>query len=56
MVGDTPFDILGAARFGIPGIGVSWGFGDVQQMRDAGAIAVADSVEDLKKLLMKEER
>ena len=52
MVGDTPFDITGAGKFGIPGIGVSWGFGDVQQMRDAGAIAVADSVEDLHNLLI----
>lgn len=54
MVGDTAFDILGAAKFGIPGIGVSWGFGDVKQMHDAGAITVADSVADLKKRLLQD--
>lgn len=54
MVGDTPFDILGAAKFGIPGIGVSWGFGDSKKMHDAGAIAVVDTVEELRKLLLGE--
>lgn len=52
MVGDTAFDILGAAKFGIPGIGVSWGFGDVQQMREANALAVVDTVDELKALLI----
>lgn len=51
MVGDTKFDILGANAHGIPAIGVSWGYGQVQEMVDAGAAAIAYSPEELLKLL-----
>lgn len=47
MVGDTKFDIIGAARHNIPAIGVSWGYGQVSAMEEAGAIAIADSTESL---------
>ncbi len=51
MVGDTEFDILGAAAHGIQAIGVSWGYGSVERMRAAGAAAIADSPEDLLQIL-----
>ena len=51
MVGDTHFDILGAAFHGIPAIGVSWGYGSVEQMQAAGAAAIADTPEELLRLL-----
>lgn len=51
MVGDTHFDILGAAAHGIPGIGVSWGYGEVVEMQQAGAQAIAYSVDELLNLL-----
>lgn len=51
MVGDTHFDILGAASHGIPAIGVSWGYGEVRLMEEAGAKAIAHSVEELHALL-----
>lgn len=51
MVGDTAFDIIGAKAHGIPGIGVSWGYGKVADMEKAGAVAIAESVEDLFALL-----
>lgn len=51
MVGDTAFDILGAKAHGIPGIGVSWGYGKVSDMEKAGAVAIADSVDELYMLL-----
>jgi len=51
MVGDTAFDIIGARTHGIPGIGVSWGYGKVCDMEQAGAVAIADSVEQLFVLL-----
>lgn len=51
MVGDTAFDILGAAAHAIPAIGVAWGYGKVQDMRDAGAVAIADTVGELLQLL-----
>ena len=47
MVGDTPFDVLGAKEHGIPTVGVSWGYGNPENTKKAGAIAMADSVEDL---------
>ena len=51
MVGDTAFDVIGAKAHGIPAIGVSWGYGSVQDIVDAGAIAVAHTVDELRKLL-----
>ena len=47
MVGDTAFDVLGAAEHGIPTIGVSWGYGEVADMEKAGAIAIAHTMEEL---------
>ena len=51
MVGDTAFDVTGAAAHGIPTIGVSWGYGKVLDMKKAGAAAIADTPEMLLKLL-----
>ena len=51
MVGDTAYDIIGAAAHGIPGIGVAWGYGKVEDMEQAGAIAIARSMEELFNLL-----
>jgi len=52
MVGDTAFDVIGAASHGIPTIGVSWGYGTVRELTEAGAIAIADSTEELYSLLI----
>lgn len=54
MIGDTVFDVLGAASHGIPAIGVSWGYGDPEEMRKAGAKAVASNMEELLSLIEKE--
>lgn len=51
MVGDTAFDVTGAAAHNIPTIGVSWGYGGVQDMLDAGAIAIAHNTQQLLELL-----
>ena len=51
MVGDTKFDVIGAKHHGIPCIGVSWGYGTVEEMRDAGATAIANTPEELLKLI-----
>lgn len=53
MVGDTKFDVLGAKAHGIPTVGVSWGYGEVADMVDAGAIAVVDTMEELYEALTK---
>ena len=51
MVGDTIYDILGAAAHGIPAIGVDWGYGESADMAKAGAKAIAYTVEQLLELL-----
>ena len=51
MVGDTKFDILGAKAHGIPAIGVSWGYGKVEDMETAGAKAIANTMSELLTLL-----
>lgn len=47
MVGDTEFDVTGAAAHGIKTIGVSWGYGKVAAMEQAGATAIAHTMEEL---------
>ena len=51
MVGDTAFDVTGAAAHGIPTIGVAWGYGTVEDMANAGAAAIADTPDMLLALL-----
>ena len=46
-IGDTIYDVEGAAAFGIPTVGVRWGYGDPEEMLRAGATAVLDTPEDL---------
>ncbi len=52
MVGDTAFDVTGAASHGIPTIGVAWGYGKVEDMVSAGAYAIARTPEELLELLV----
>ena len=47
MVGDTAFDVIGAKAHGIPTVGVSWGYGKVEDMENAGAISIAYTMEEL---------
>ena len=51
MVGDTEFDVLGAAVHNIPTIGVSWGYGKVAAMEQAGAVAIAHTMDELLQLI-----
>ena len=52
MVGDREHDILGGKENGLPGIGVTYGYGDREELEHAGAVAVADTPEELTKLLL----
>ena len=47
MVGDTVYDVEGAAEFGIPTVGVAWGYGITEDMRRAGAKAIAGDMAEL---------
>ena len=52
MVGDTAYDVIGAAEHQIPCIGVSWGYGLVEDMMNAGAIKIAHSPEELTQMIL----
>jgi phosphoglycolate phosphatase len=47
MVGDTRFDVEGAHVHGIECIGVLWGIGTEEELRDAGADAIAATPDEL---------
>ena len=51
MVGDREYDILGAKQMGIDSIGVLYGYGSCQELENAGATYIAESVEDIIALL-----
>ncbi len=51
MVGDTQYDVIGAKAHGIPTIGVTWGYGEEEDLSKAGAAAIAHTMEELLKLL-----
>lgn len=51
MVGDRKYDIEGAFDNGIDSIGVAYGFGSETELREAGASRIAQSVEELEKML-----
>lgn len=51
MVGDTHYDVVGAKAHGIDTIGVTWGYGEAQDMKAAGAVALADTPDALHALL-----
>ena len=51
MVGDTEFDVLGAAAHGIQTIGVAWGYGKVAAMEQAGAMAIAHTMDELEQFI-----
>lgn len=51
MVGDRDNDVNAAKHCNIPCVGVSWGYAVPGELVSAGAIAVADDVEELKNIL-----
>lgn len=52
MIGDTRFDVLGAKKHGIPTVGVAWGYGEVKDMEDAGAVKIVYTMEELQDYLL----
>ena len=53
MVGDREHDIIGASKFGIDSIGVLYGYGDYNELKNAGATYIVKDINDLKSLLLK---
>ncbi len=52
MVGDRHHDIDGAKAVGLDSIGVLYGYGDREEHETAGADAIAESVDVLKRILL----
>ena len=51
LIGDTMFDVEGANQVGIRTVAVTFGFGNVQEMVEAGAVAVCDDMEELPEIV-----
>ena len=53
MVGDRKFDVLGAKECGIDCVGVEFfGYAAPGELKEAGAIAVVDSAEELERFIL----
>ena len=53
LVGDTKYDVAGAAECGIPCIGVTWGYAAEGELEAAHPAAIVNSMEELLALLKK---
>ncbi|WP_126175557.1 HAD-IA family hydrolase [Tsuneonella rigui] len=51
MIGDTSFDMTMARAAGVRAIGVEWGYHTADELRAAGAVAVAGTVSELRELI-----
>ena len=52
MVGDRKHDVLGAKEAGIRSIGVLFGYGGYDELREAGADAIVATVGELGEVLL----
>lgn len=52
MVGDRKQDVIGAKTIGIDCIGVLYGYGDYDELKNAGATYIVNSVSELTELLL----
>ena len=51
LIGDTMFDVEGANQVGIRTVAVTFGFGDVEQMVKAGAVAICEDMTKLPEIV-----
>lgn len=51
MVGDRENDIIGAKKNGLESVGVLYGYGDREELEEAGADHIAETVEDIARYL-----
>lgn len=47
MIGDTKYDIHGAVKAGVDSIAVTYGYGNIEEMKAAGATVFADSAKEI---------
>lgn len=53
MIGDRSFDVEGAHRAGIESVGVTYGYGGMEELKEAGSDYIVRSVEELKDFLLR---
>lgn len=51
LIGDTLFDVNGAKHAGIPCVAVTYGYGDAEELKEAGAVALIDNLMELPDVL-----
>lgn len=51
MVGDRDNDVNGAKKCGIPCVGVAWGYAEPGELLAAGAVSLAQTVDELEDIL-----
>lgn len=54
MIGDRHFDMEAAVAIGVSAIGVSYGFGSEEELKNAGADQIAKTVQELRSMLLEE--
>ena len=47
MIGDREYDIIGAKKIGIKSLGILYGYGDRNELENAGADYILDTVDDI---------
>ena len=54
MIGDRCYDIEGAKKVGVESVGVTYGYGSMEELKEAHADYIVRSVQELQSLLMRE--
>jgi len=52
MVGDTRYDIIGAKNNNIKSIGVTYGFGEEEELKKLGADYIAHNADEIKNIIL----
>lgn len=52
MIGDREHDIIGANKNGVDSIGVLFGYGSREELEAAGAVYIAETVENIEEILL----
>lgn len=53
MIGDRSYDMEGAREAGVDSVGVTYGYGDMEELREAKADYIVRSVEELRRFLLR---
>lgn len=54
MIGDRSFDVEGAHKMGIESVGVTYGYGSMEELKEAKSDYIVRSVEELHRFLLRE--